>query len=57
MSYLHSREIVHKDLKCKNIFIEGQNLNKVVISDFGLLSIADVKQYNLKRLVDFLSGV
>jgi len=36
MSYLHSRGIVHKDLKTKNIFYEN---GKVVITDFGLFSV------------------
>lgn len=35
MSYLHAREIVHKDLKTKNIFLEN---GKVIITDFGLFS-------------------
>ena len=38
MSYLHGREIIHRDLRSKNIFIEPNN--KVVISDFGLVSMA-----------------
>ncbi|XP_059480114.1 kinase suppressor of Ras 2 isoform X2 [Neocloeon triangulifer] len=36
MGYLHSRGIVHKDLKSKNIFLEN---NKVVITDFGLFNV------------------
>ena len=51
MSYLHARGIVHKDLKTKNIFIENQ---KVVITDFGLLSEADVKVFNNRRLVSLM---
>ena len=46
MSYLHAKGIVHRDLKTKNIFLEG---NKVVITDFGLISMADVKVANSKR--------
>ena len=48
MSYLHAKGIVHRDLKTKNIFLEG---NKVVITDFGLISMADVKVANSKRYV------
>ena len=33
MGYLHTKKMLHKDLKSKNIFIDG---NKAVISDFGL---------------------
>lgn len=36
MGYLHSRNIIHKDLKTKNIFYEN---GKVVITDFGLSSV------------------
>lgn len=36
MGYLHSRNIVHKDLKSKNIFVES---GQVVITDFGLFSL------------------
>lgn len=38
MSYLHSRGIIHADLKSKNIFFE--NDSKVVITDFGHLRLA-----------------
>lgn len=47
MSYLHARKIVHKDLKSKNIFLE-QNQNRIVITDFGLLSVADIKVTNTR---------
>ena len=43
MSYLHGRNIVHKDLRTKNIFIEPNT--KVVITDFGLFSMG--RLYNL----------
>lgn len=36
MGYLHSREILHKDLKTKNIFIDN---GQIVITDFGLFSL------------------
>ncbi|UXI15099.1 hypothetical protein NH340_JMT01042 [Sarcoptes scabiei] len=37
IGYLHAREIIHKDLKTKNIFYEN---GKVIITDFGLSSVA-----------------
>uniref|UniRef100_A0A1I7XT57 Protein kinase domain-containing protein n=1 Tax=Heterorhabditis bacteriophora TaxID=37862 RepID=A0A1I7XT57_HETBA len=37
VSYLHTKKILHKDLRSKNIFIESKN--KVVITDFGLFSM------------------
>lgn len=36
MSYLHSRNIVHKDLNTKNVFFDN---GQVVITDFGFLSL------------------
>lgn len=36
MGYLHSRNIVHKDLKTKNIFFDN---GQIVITDFGLFSL------------------
>ena len=36
MGYLHAKNIVHKDLKSKNVFLEQ---GKVVITDFGLFSV------------------
>ncbi|XP_076341023.1 kinase suppressor of Ras 2-like isoform X3 [Tachypleus tridentatus] len=45
MGYLHAREILHKDLKTKNIFYEN---GKVVITDFGLFSVTKLCQGNRK---------
>jgi serine/threonine protein kinase len=36
MGYLHNKQMIHKDLRSKNIFIDG---NKAIIADFGLYSI------------------
>uniref|UniRef100_H2YDE5 Protein kinase domain-containing protein n=1 Tax=Ciona savignyi TaxID=51511 RepID=H2YDE5_CIOSA len=36
MGYLHSKGIIHKDLKSKNIFVDGK---RVVITDFGLVGL------------------
>ena len=36
MGYLHAKDIVHKDLNSKNVFLES---GKVVISDYGLFSV------------------
>lgn len=43
MSYLHARDIIHKDLKTKNVFYEN---GKVVITDFGLFSVTKMCQGN-----------
>ena len=49
MSYLHARDIIHKDLKTKNVFYEN---GKVVITDFGLFSVTKLCQGN--RSVSFV---
>ncbi|XP_031637484.1 kinase suppressor of Ras 2-like isoform X2 [Contarinia nasturtii] len=47
MSYLHAKEIVHKDLTTKNIFLENYKENyKVVITDFGLFSVKKLRYNN-----------
>ncbi|KAG8179292.1 hypothetical protein JTE90_024141 [Oedothorax gibbosus] len=45
MGYLHARDIIHKDLKTKNIFFEN---GKVVITDFGLFSVTKLCHGNRK---------
>uniref|UniRef100_A0A8R1U1V0 Uncharacterized protein n=1 Tax=Onchocerca volvulus TaxID=6282 RepID=A0A8R1U1V0_ONCVO len=40
VSYLHTKKIIHKDLRTKNIFVESRN--RIVLTDFGL--------FNMKRL-------
>lgn len=51
MGYLHSRGIIHKDLKTKNIFLEN---GKVVITDFGLLNITRLCRGNRYILLNCL---
>eukprot|EP00667_Euglena_gracilis_P008663 EG_transcript_8790 len=43
LQYLHAKSIIHRDLKCDNIFLNG-NKGEVKIGDFGL-SITKVKTY------------
>lgn len=52
MGYLHARDIVHKDLKTKNIFLEN---GKVIITDFGLFSATKL-QYDVKYGLEIPSG-
>lgn len=40
MGYLHSKKIIHKDLKSKNIFIDDDC--KAIITDFGLYSMTNL---------------
>lgn len=48
MSYLHAKDIIHKDLKSKNIFYDT---NKVVITDFGLFGMSGVVQESRRKSV------
>ncbi|KAG7470550.1 hypothetical protein MATL_G00114980 [Megalops atlanticus] len=41
MGYLHAKDIVHKDLKSKNVFYDT---SRVVITDFGLFGMSGVVQ-------------
>ncbi len=45
MGYLHNKQMIHKDLRSKNIFIDGC---KAVIADFGLYSITHLSR-KMKR--------
>ena len=45
MGYLHHRNIVHKDLKTKNIFLEN---GKAIITDFGLVNVT--RRLNAKQI-------
>lgn len=46
MGYLHNKGMIHKDLRSKNIFIDGY---KAVIADFGLYSITKLCKKALRR--------
>ena len=54
MAYLHNKQMIHKDLRSKNIFIEG---NKAVITDFGLYAITRLCKKNLKYLSGFIISI
>jgi serine/threonine protein kinase len=36
IAYMHSREIMHRDLKLENILLPNPNSFDVMIADFGL---------------------
>ncbi|XP_056296633.1 kinase suppressor of Ras 1-like isoform X2 [Pseudoliparis swirei] len=48
MGYLHAKNIIHKDLKSKNVFYDT---NRVVITDFGLFGMAGVVQEGRRKNV------
>ncbi|XP_041666472.1 kinase suppressor of Ras 1-like isoform X1 [Cheilinus undulatus] len=48
MGYLHAKDIIHKDLKSKNVFYDT---NKVVITDFGLFGMSGVVQEGRRKNV------
>nr|XP_039251787.1 kinase suppressor of Ras 2-like isoform X2 [Styela clava] len=45
MGYLHSRGIIHKDLKTKNIFVDG---NRIVVTDFGLMGLHAISTKSIR---------
>uniref|UniRef100_A0A0D9XPC0 non-specific serine/threonine protein kinase n=1 Tax=Leersia perrieri TaxID=77586 RepID=A0A0D9XPC0_9ORYZ len=57
LEYLHSQEppIIHRDLKCDNIFING-NHGKVKIGDFGLAMVMQQrKTRSIQGTVEFMA--
>ncbi|TKR76524.1 hypothetical protein L596_017648 [Steinernema carpocapsae] len=49
VSYLHTKKILHKDLRSKNIFVEG---NKIVITDYGVFSMKRIVHNSIQEKAD-----
>jgi WNK lysine deficient protein kinase len=45
LSYLHSKDIIHRDIKCDNIFINGNKEGGVKIGDLGLAIVTKEKMF------------
>uniref|UniRef100_A0A0E0MJX7 non-specific serine/threonine protein kinase n=1 Tax=Oryza punctata TaxID=4537 RepID=A0A0E0MJX7_ORYPU len=56
LEYLHSQKpaIIHRDLKCDNIFING-NHGKVKIGDFGLATFMHQQKKSIKGTLEFMA--
>jgi WNK lysine deficient protein kinase len=45
LKYLHSKEIIHRDIKCDNIFLNGNKKGEVKIGDLGLAIVTKDKMF------------
>ncbi|XP_006663841.1 probable serine/threonine-protein kinase WNK9 [Oryza brachyantha] len=56
LEYLHCQKpaIIHRDLKCDNIFING-NHGKVKIGDFGLATFMQQQKKSIKGTLEFMA--
>lgn len=46
VEYLHSLNIVHRDLKLENIFLRAKNdLSSILVGDFGLANIIEIPKH------------
>lgn len=48
MDFLHSKEIIHRDMKCENVLVDGRINCKVM--DFGLSKLANTDQSKTKGI-------
>lgn len=39
LNHIHSKKVIHRDLKCENIFLTGLEGDVVKIGDFGISKI------------------
>ncbi|KRX04077.1 Protein kinase-like domain [Pseudocohnilembus persalinus] len=49
LSQMHKKRIMHRDLKPENILLKNENEIQCVISDFGLATFIDLKEYLFLR--------
>ncbi|KAI6243219.1 hypothetical protein M3Y99_00146100 [Aphelenchoides fujianensis] len=48
MSYLHSKGIVHRDLRSKNVFVQG---NRAVVSDYAIFDFYQLQRSSINKIV------
>lgn len=39
LNYIHAKKVIHRDLKCENIFLTGVHEDVVKIGDFGISKV------------------
>lgn len=39
LHHIHEKDIIHRDLKCENIFLTGINQDVIKIGDFGIAKL------------------
>lgn len=50
MSFLHSKDIIHRDLKCANILIDNNYVPKVADLDVATKKLTSDQQQHTKRV-------
>lgn len=54
LSHLHSKSMIHRDIKCENIFINGSN-GQVKIGDLGIAKRCAQRRYTIVGTPEFMA--